>query len=72
MRMYNKAIKCLDTEIWELKLLKYFMQQTIRQLKKVGYARLATPNSYVKMRWCNKCDKHYARCKCQEPEWTIK
>ena len=27
-------------------------------------------SSYVVMRWCSVCDKHYALCKCENPVWT--
>jgi hypothetical protein len=23
-------------------------------------------------KYCKKCDKHYERCKCKNPEWGIK
>ena len=30
----------------------------------------SSPN--LAARWCLKCDQHYARCKCETPEWGIK
>ena len=35
------------------------------QLRKIAY----DPKSYVAFKWCRKCDKHYARCKCEQPEF---
>ncbi len=35
--------------------------------------RMATlKNSpYLAFKWCRKCDKHYARCRCEEPQFYI-
>ena len=29
-------------------------------------------SSYLAMRWCRKCDNHYAVCKCKKPDWHVK
>jgi len=36
--------------------------------------RLARLNdiSNLAIRTCKKCDKHYAVCKCKEPDWGVK
>ena len=26
---------------------------------------------YLAFKWCVKCDKHYARCRCAEPEFIV-
>jgi hypothetical protein len=32
----------------------------------------AFSSDQVIAKWCRKCDKHYARCRCESPEWTTK
>ena len=27
---------------------------------------------HVASRWCAKCNKHYAECKCSEPNWMLR
>lgn len=38
-------------------------------------ARLHTlayaPDGAVAFRWCQRCDKHYARCRCVAPQWRV-
>lgn len=36
-------------------------------LKKVAF----DPNGHVAFKWCRKCDKHYARCKCEQPDFAV-
>ena len=33
--------------------------------------RLASLGDHFIFRKCKKCKKHYARCKCESPEWEI-
>jgi hypothetical protein len=37
------------------------------RLKRVAFA----PDSAVAFKWCRACDKHYARCKCESPDYFI-
>jgi len=37
------------------------------QLRAVAY----NPESHVAFKWCRKCDKHYARCRCDPPEFYV-
>jgi hypothetical protein len=30
-----------------------------------------TPGTNVAMKWCLTCDKHYARCECEPPQFVI-
>lgn len=34
--------------------------------------RQASDGDAVIFKWCRKCDKHYARCRCQEPDFGIR
>jgi hypothetical protein len=27
-------------------------------------------DEYHIIRWCKRCDRHYSKCKCKNPEWT--
>jgi hypothetical protein len=29
------------------------------------------PEGHVAIKWCRGCDKHYARCKCEEPAFYV-
>ena len=35
------------------------------ELKAIAF----NPEGHVMFKWCRKCDKHYARCKCTPPEF---
>ena len=35
-------------------------------------AGLGGVGSHVASRWCKACDKHYAACKCDEPDWKLR
>lgn len=34
--------------------------------------RQASDSDYVIFKWCRKCDKHYARCKCEVPDFGVR
>ncbi len=34
--------------------------------------RFVTDGADVAARWCAKCDRHYARCGCTEPDWKLR
>ncbi len=34
--------------------------------------RQASDSTYVAFKWCRTCDKHYARCRCVEPNFGIR
>lgn len=36
-------------------------------LRSVAY----DPNGSVAFKWCRTCDKHYARCKCETPNFYV-
>lgn len=36
-------------------------------LKGIAFA----PEGRVAFKWCRLCDKHYARCKCESPQFYI-
>jgi hypothetical protein len=33
--------------------------------------KAAGKSPYIAMKWCSTCDKHYARCKCENPTFYI-
>jgi len=33
---------------------------------------LSDEGGFMAARWCAKCDNHYARCYCAEPEWMVR
>ena len=32
----------------------------------------ASNSPYISMRWCAKCDSHYSKCKCENPDWKVR
>lgn len=34
--------------------------------------REASDSEFILFKWCRKCDKHYARCKCEEPDFGVR
>lgn len=34
--------------------------------------RAIAQSPHIMLRWCKKCDNHYALCKCEQPEWIVK
>ena len=34
--------------------------------------RLSGPGGAVASRWCAGCDKHYAACRCEQPDWKLR
>jgi hypothetical protein len=34
-------------------------------------ARILAARQHTPMKWCKTCDKHYARCKCSVPNFTL-